>query len=235
MHVKFGKGSDYSYIEQHIQLCGSKSQALQTVWLEFYLMTDSTPADHPDNDKFLAFHNNFYSSGGRAAYGRQSTVLNLQGKDTRNLWGSFSASHYTQGGDKIRSSSHTEQTGGVPPFGYGCDGASSDWIANWRKSCQVNPSGASQQAITSGQAGQWIRYRVYIKQNNIGQSDGEFKWWRENKLIQHTNNIYRQWDDGYAKNDGCYLMGWRNGGFKQDALWKIDEVAIYSTDPGWAF
>ena len=235
LHVNYGAGSDYSYIEQHVQLCGDKSRALQECWVEFYMMTDNTRAHHADNEKFMAFHNDFFATGGRAAYGRQSTVLNCQGMDLYSHFGSFSASHYTQSGEKVRSSSHTEETGGVPPFGYGYSGNSSDWTSNWRKSCRVNPSGSVQRAVTKDQAGQWIRYRIYIKQNDIGRTNGEFKWWREDRLIQHTNNIARQWDDGYNKNDGLYLGGWRNGGFVSNATWKYDEFAVYNTDPGWTF
>ena len=248
LHINFDAGSE-SYIEQHVRMCGSKSQALQEVWLEFYLMTDGTAYHHPDNDKFMSFHNDFYATGGRPAYGRQSTVFNLQGSGNYQQWGSFSCSHYLEDSTKTRSSPHTEEPmssglGGVPPFGHGYPGnytpangykEGEGWSYNFRKAGLVNAGGSSQMAITAGQAGQWIRYRIYAKQNDLGQTNGVMKWWRENTLIQHIENLWRQWDDNYNKSDGFYLGGWRNGGFQSPATWKYDEVSVYNTDPNWTF
>jgi hypothetical protein len=229
-------GADYSYIEQHLQICGSKAQAPQECWIEYYLLIDGAPTNHTGNNKFMTVHNNFFSDGGNIQYGRMSTNIVCEGMDLYSSYGAFVSMQYDQfTSAAIDWSPQTRATGGVSPFGKGYPGNEATWQANWGKACLLNPSGVDQRAITQDQAGEWTRYRFYFKQNDIGQQNGEWVWYRNNDPIQHTKFIYRDWQDGYNKQDGLSLGGYHASGYNNNVIWKYDDIAIYDTDPGWTF
>lgn len=221
-----------NYCEQQLRLCDSATNAHTEIWVEFWLMTTDEPRVQFYNDKFCAMHNVNYCTGGRSAYGRQAGVANTWGSGN-NRYGTITFSNYTEAGDIYDSWSHPYAGGGTPPYGNGHLGPYDSWWANVEHSANINPQGADQMAITPEQAGTWVRYRINYKVNTDGLANGHFYWWRNDVLLAEYEQVERNFTDYYEKTDGLYLLGAFNAGFENATTWKIDDVAVWSSDPGW--
>ena len=226
--------STHSYCEQHLKLCSSRATAHQEIWVEFWLMTTDVPRTQSKNDKFMAIQNVHYSDGGAPAYGRQAGFFNTWGENVKHCTVTFA--NYDQNGDKYDGAwTHPYDSGGSPPYGPGHSGSYENWYTNWNHSAQFNAGGSQQMAITAGQAGTWVRYRTHYKCNDPGVANGIMRHWRNDFLLAEGIQIERYFMDGYNKSDGLYLMGYVNAGFTRDTVWKVDQVSVWATDPGWTF
>lgn len=225
-----------SRCEQNLRLCDSAASAKQEVWMEFYLNISGAERSSANftNDKFVSMLNQNYSNGGHSTYGRLANIFNTWGSDN-DRYATFSPAQYNQDGSSQTNFGHNHEAGGIPPYGPGYLGNKQTWYYNWATSANYNHEGTILDAIQQADAGQWIRHRVYIKINDLAVANGAMKWWRNNDVILDVDQIYQDFLDGYNKIDGMYLMGSFNAGFLDANTWKLDDISIWDTDPGWSF
>ena len=82
--------------------------------------------------------------------------------------------------------------------------------------------------------GTWVRYGYHTRlADSVAASNGILSLWKNGEL-------WGRWGpEPIAGNAGpdplkvVEMMGWHNAGFTNDTRVWIDDIKIYSTDPGW--
>ncbi len=83
-------------------------------------------------------------------------------------------------------------------------------------------------------AGAWHQIRLYMRLGNGNTDLGAIDVWFDGKLVVHlrTNELpFYDTAHNYFRNG--YLMGWANTGFTNDTAFYIDDLKVYTSDPGW--
>lgn len=112
---------------------------------------------------------------------------------------------------------------------------------------EYNPVGSSMGNFGSGGAtwitddasatchrGQWCQIRMHFVVADVGESNGEARWWIDGELVYENTELPNA-AQSERENvlDRGYLMGWANSGFSELTHVYIDDVRFCDTDPGF--
>ena len=88
--------------------------------------------------------------------------------------------------------------------------------------------------ITESDLGTWVRWGIYFKlATSQVASDGVCLLYKNGSLIL-TNSGYPFSGIDYANPaDSFEVVGWANSGFTDETIIDIDDMAIYTSNPGW--
>lgn len=83
--------------------------------------------------------------------------------------------------------------------------------------------------------GGWTRIRWHVDVGSgIGAADGKILCWRDNTLMVNKTNLVLYPHDGvFPWWNNFYINGWCNGGWSQDTDYFIDDLKVYTSNPGW--
>lgn len=83
------------------------------------------------------------------------------------------------------------------------------------------------------QTGQWNKIGMRFKGSTDGTSpDGRMEVWANDVLVKGFD--WAIWSNTYGNLvDGGYIMGWANSGYTNATEFRIDDVKVFLTDPGW--
>lgn len=112
---------------------------------------------------------------------------------------------------------------------------------------EYNPVGSGMGNFGSGSAtwvtddtpvtcrrGQWCQVRMHYVVADVGQSNGEARWWIDGELVYENTelpNAAESESDNVL--DRGYLLGWANSGFTELTHVYVDDVTFCDTDPGF--
>lgn len=91
-------------------------------------------------------------------------------------------------------------------------------------------------ASTAGtiQLGTWVRFRYHVKAaSSFGADDGVMESWIDSTKILNETGLPMATDGGDDSFDSGYLFGAWNSGVPEDMYFYVDDVKVYSADPGW--
>jgi uncharacterized protein YjdB len=88
--------------------------------------------------------------------------------------------------------------------------------------------------IREEHAGTWVRYGVHVKTaSSESAADGQIDVWVNGVMRVHNPNVALA-TGSFAHPINCFeLMGWANSGFVEDTIFYIDDVKVYTSNPGW--
>ncbi|HEX6925877.1 MAG TPA: Ig-like domain-containing protein [Longimicrobiaceae bacterium] len=82
--------------------------------------------------------------------------------------------------------------------------------------------------------GTWQRIRIHLKLSDMGQRNGIQKLWRGDELLLNDINDNNSADRAEANVlTAGYFWGWDNGRYTEPTVFYVDDIKIYTSDPGW--
>lgn len=100
---------------------------------------------------------------------------------------------------------------------------------------ETNGMATPQGLVRDEDKGNWVQFRYHIKAaDTAAASNGIYQFWKNGTLMIDETGL----DNGpmTGSNVGYkvgYLMGSTNADFAEDTFFYIDDITLYSTDPGW--
>jgi uncharacterized protein YjdB len=86
--------------------------------------------------------------------------------------------------------------------------------------------------FTNAERGRWNQFRLHMKlASGPSTDDGVVEIWWNGVLRAVERRLALPSAPSYFKNG--YLLGWATSGYDQDTHFKIDNIRIYTTNPGW--
>ena len=81
--------------------------------------------------------------------------------------------------------------------------------------------------------GTWTRIRLHFKMPTAAQTDGEFRMWYGNTLVETFTSIPGKYDSAIPYWNTGYFLGAANSGFTDNTDFFIDDVVLHTADPSW--
>ena len=91
-----------------------------------------------------------------------------------------------------------------------------------------------QDVISAEDLGTWVRFGYHVKNaTSIEAADGEVNMWKNGVRIAYNPGVPLAGLSGPLPNGYFELMGWANSGYSEQTVFFLDDVRVYSTNPGW--
>ena len=184
------------------------TKAAAEIWLEWYLLVPQNYAHRstpaPANNKFWIVGYDDKLHGGWQEPGGWTARMELNPGQGSVV----SKSRFVYGNETSKASS--ENAAGTGPK---------------VKQCEV---------IDGADRGSWVRFGVHFKvASSISASDGEMHFYKNGKLLLSNEGFPWGGVSETTPVDCFELLGWSNSGFASDTVFYVDDVKLYTTDPGW--
>ncbi len=89
--------------------------------------------------------------------------------------------------------------------------------------------------LTSADRGNWHRMRWHVKTSDDGVPNGVVEVWKDDELIYSNTSLYdlNAEDPANTHWDHIRWFGWANVGYRNLTKFHLDDVKIYTQNPGW--